>query len=71
MSGTLYAAIMAVLAAITGLYLLGIGLGLHTPRFRKPVSESALAKMRLWGKVAGIASLLLAIVYAVAAFSSQ
>jgi hypothetical protein len=71
MSETLYAAIMAVLAIITGLYLLSIGFALHTPRFRRPLSAEALAKLRVWGKVAGAASLLLGALYFFAALPSQ
>ena len=71
MSGTLYAAVMATLALITGLYLLAIGLGKHTPRFRRPISPEALAKLRIWGKVAGVASLLLAALYLFAALSPK
>ena len=64
---TLYAAAMAVLALITGGYLLAIGMAWHTPRFRQPIAAAALAKLRLWGKVAGVASLLLAVFYFFAA----
>ena len=71
MSGTIYAAVMSTLALITGLYLLSIGCGWHTPRFRQPISATALAKLRVWGKVAGVASLLLAVLYFVAANPPQ
>ncbi|MET0377779.1 MAG: hypothetical protein ABW049_02215 [Spongiibacteraceae bacterium] len=60
---------MALLALITGGYLLAIGLGWHTPRMRRQISAAALAKLRLWGKVAGVASLLLAVFYLMATFA--
>ena len=63
MSENSYAAIMTVLATVTCAYLLAIGFNRHTPRMRRPLSESALAKLRLWSKVAGAASLLLAVLY--------
>jgi hypothetical protein len=71
MTGTLYAAIMAVLAIITGLYLLSIGFALHTPRFRRPLASETLAKLRVWSKVAGVASLLLGALYFFAALPPQ
>jgi hypothetical protein len=67
MSSNLYIVAMAVLGLITGSYLLAIGLGWHTPRMRRQMSPAALAKLRLWGKVAGAASLLLAVFYLFAA----
>lgn len=67
MSPNLYAAVMALLGLLTGLYLLAIGCGLHTPRTRRPIGAEALAKLRFWGKVAGAASLLLALAYLLAA----
>lgn len=67
MPSTFYAAAMAVLGLITGLYLLAIGLGWHTPHTRGQIAPATLAKLRLWGKVAGVASLLLAAFYLVAA----
>jgi hypothetical protein len=42
-------------------------MGWHTPRMRRQISPAALAKLRLWGKVAGVASLLLAVFYLMAA----
>jgi hypothetical protein len=70
-NSNLYAAVMAVLALITGSYLLAIGMGCHTPRFRRQISSVALAKLRVWGKVAGVASLLLAVFYFLAAWPLQ
>lgn len=67
MSPNLYATVMALLGLVTGGYLLAIGLGWHTPRMRRQIAPAALAKLRLWGKVAGVASLLLAIFYLMAA----
>ena len=62
-----YALAMALLGVITGLYLLAIGFAWHTPRTRRQITAAALAKLRLWGKVAGVASLLLALFYLYAA----
>ena len=67
MSPNLYLIAMGLLGLVTGTYLLAIGMGWHTPRMRRQISPAALAKLRLWGKVAGVASLLLAVFYLMAA----
>lgn len=67
----IYAFAMALLGVVTGLYLLAIGFALHTPRMRRQIAPTALAKLRLWGKVAGVASLLLALFYLYAALQSS
>lgn len=66
----IYAIFMSVSSFILGYYLLTIGMGWHTPRTKKPLTDIQLEKLRRTAKLATLPLIALGILYGYTALSA-